>query len=189
MSESSPRYHHSVVRDMGGPGYVDVALVRSAVPHGVLSHLLHHERGGAIVIYHRSFRPLLELSELEAYAGQLEQVAAHGNAGTLGCFVDICDQPGGIVQVALYERWFDGVHLRCERLAVREFEAAADHALVDSAEFVTELRAWAEQRNDERDASDQDARDAETERTERAIDRAEAARELAQLLNTVDQRD
>jgi hypothetical protein len=185
MSEARPRFYYSVVRDGGGPGYADVALVRSAVPHGILSHLLDRGRREVVVIHNRSFRPLLDLAALEAYAGQLEQVAAHGNDGTLGCFVDIKDHANGIVRIALYERWFDGEHLRCEQLAAREFEATEDGAVADSAEFLAELRAWAEQRNDEREAQDPDDQAAETIRIERATDSADAARQLARILRTI----
>jgi hypothetical protein len=138
-----------------------------------------------VVIHHRSFRPLFELAAMEAYASQLERAAAHGNEGTLGCFVDIDEQTNGIVRIALYERWFDGGHLRCEELAARDFEATEEGAVTDSAEFLAELRAWAEQRNDEREAQDPDDQAAEAIQSERAMDSADAARQLARILRTI----
>jgi hypothetical protein len=185
MSKRKQRFYYSVVRDGGGPGYADVALVRSAVPQGVLSHILDRGVRDVVVIHHRSFRPLFDLSAMEAYAGQLERVAAHGNEGTLGCFVDIEDQTNGTVRIALYERWFDGDHVRCEELAAREFEATEEGAVTDSAEFLAELRAWAEKRNDEREAQDPDDEAAETVQSERTMDRADAARQLARILRTI----
>lgn len=161
--------------------------MRSSAPHGVLSRLIHHEQGDAVVLYHGSFRPLLELAVLEAYAAQLEQAAAHGNAGTLGCFVDISTHGDGVVRVALFERWFDGEHLRCEQLAAREFESTAERVVVDAAEFLADLRAWAETRNEEREANGRNALAAEIARSERAMDRAEAAAELASILELVDE--
>lgn len=185
MGNARSPFHYSVVRKTGGSGYADVALVRFASPHGVLSHLLDHDRRDAFVIHHRSFRPLFDLAALEAYAGQLEQVAAHANQGTLGCFVDISDHTDGIVRVALYERWFDGEHLRCDELAAREFDATEDHAVVDSAEFLAELRSWAEERNEEREANERHARADAITLSQRAMDSADAARQLAQILKTV----
>jgi hypothetical protein len=56
---------------------------------------------------------------------------------------------------------------------------------VDSSEFLAELQAWAEQRNDEREASCLDAAAEETTRTERSIERAAAADQLARILASV----
>lgn len=186
MGDSGARYHYRVVRGPAGPGHEDIALVRSSAARGGMSHLIHHEQNDELVLHHRSFRPMLELPALEAYAAQLERTAAHANAGTLGCFVDISTPADDLVRVALYERWFDGDHLRCEELAAKDFESSGDLAVAESAEFLAEVRAWAEKRNDERDASDLEARVAAAARVERAADRAEAAAELAQILKAVD---
>ena len=188
MADLEDRHHYSVVRDTRRPGYTDVALVRNSAPHGALDRLRHHERPDAIVLHHRTFRPMLELAELEAYAAQLERAAAHGNEGTLGCFVETEKGEDGIVGVALYERWFDGRRLRCEQLAGRDFDSTADNAVVDSSEFLAELRDWAERRNDERESSDREAATEDAARTERSAERAAAAAELNQILSALNER-
>lgn len=182
MTDQKRRYHYSVVRDLGGPGYADVALVRSSGPHGVLEHLLHKQRGDAVVLAHRTFRPMFELAELEAYAAQLERAAMHANEGKFGCFVETEQRDDGIVRVVLYERWFDGQRLRCEELARGDFDATEPDAVASSAEFLTELQAWAAERNTQREAGYIQAAVQERDRVERATDRAEAARELAEIL-------
>jgi hypothetical protein len=188
MSGPEPRYHYSVVRDLGGPSYADVALIRSSGPHGVLDQLLQRDRRDTVVLHHRTFRPKFELLALEAYAARLERTAEHGNNGTLGCFVDAEPRRNGIVHVTLYERWFDGQHLRCERLAGRDFDSTDESALVASSEFQAELQAWAEQRNHDRDAAYLDAAAEEAAQTERAAERANAAHELARILTSVNKR-
>jgi hypothetical protein len=188
MAAPPARYHYGVVRDTGRPGYTDVALIRCATPHGVVDHLLHHERRDAIVLHHRTFRPMLELAELEAYAAQLERAAEHGNGGTLGCFVETENRDDGVVRVTLYDRWFDGQRLRCEQLAGRDFDSTADNAVVDSSEFLAEVRDWAERRNDERDASYRDAATEDAARAERSVERAAAAAELDRILSGLNER-
>jgi hypothetical protein len=187
MDGSVARYHCSVVREAAGPGYVDVALIRRVEPHGVLERLRRHERRGAVVLYHRTFRPLLELAELEAYAAQLERTAEHANVGTLGCFVETEQREAGIVRVALYERWFDGRRLHCERLAGRDFDASDESAVVASSELLAELRAWAEERNEDRETSEASAAAEETARTERSSERTEAADQLARILASLNE--
>jgi hypothetical protein len=125
---------------------------------------------------------MLQLAAMETYAAQLERAAQHGNDGTLGCFV-ACEQgDDGTVRVKLWERWFDGRRLRCEQLAGREFDASDDDAVVASSEFLAELQAWAQDRNDERETQRlEDAVD-EQDRAERASERAEAASQLAEIL-------
>jgi hypothetical protein len=182
MTHGERRYQYRVVRDIGGPSYADVALVRFPAPHGVLEHLLHREHRDALVLAHRTFRPMFELTEMEAYATQLERAAKHGNEGTLGCFVDTDQRDGGVVRVALYERWFDGRRLQCERLATRDFDAADPDALVASSEFLTELQAWASDRNDERETAYIEAAVQDSDRAERATEREDAARQLAEIL-------
>jgi hypothetical protein len=180
--DKSP-YHYSVVRDIAGPGFADVALIRCSEPRGVLAHLLNHDRRDALVLHHRSFRPISELAELEAYAGQVERAAEHANNGTYGCFVETEQRDDTVVRVALYERWFDGEHLRCEPLAVQDFDSIEDDALVQSAAFLAGLRAWAEERNEEREAGYLDAAIAEAVRRERLIERIETGDQLARILS------
>ena len=182
MAGSPPSYHYSVVRDVGGPRYADVALIRWKAPHGVLEHLRGHDRRDAVVLHHRSFKPMLELSQMEDYAAQLEQAARHGNNGTLGCFVEINRRDDGVVRVILYDRWFDGHRLRCEELAHRDFDASRDDAVVASSEFLVELQAWAAEQNERRETSYLDAAEDERAVTERAVDRQAAATGLANIL-------
>jgi hypothetical protein len=182
MPHGERQYEYNVVRDVIRPGYADVSLVRFPAPHRVLEHLLHRERRDALVLAHRTFRPMLELAEMEAYAAQLERAAKHGNEGTLGCFVETEQRDDGVVRVALYERWFDGRRLRCEQLALRDFDAAEPDALVASAEFLAELQAWAADRNDEREDGCVEAAVEDRDRAERATEHDDAARQLAEIL-------
>ena len=182
VTDQKPGYHYSVVRDLGGPGYADVALVRSSGPHGVLEHLLHKQRVDAVVLAHRTFRPMSELAAMEAYAAQLERAAMHANEGKFGCFVETEQRDDGIVRVVLYERWFDGQRLRCEQLGHRDFDATEPDAVASSAEFLTELQAWAAERNEQREVGYLEAAVQERDRIERTTERVEAARELAEIL-------
>ena len=182
MTGRGPRYHYSVVRELDGPGRADVALVRSSDQHGALERLLRKPRGDAVVVAHRTFRPMFELSKMEAYAAQLERAATHGNEGTLGCFVNTKQSENGTVQVALYERWFDGQRLRCEELACRDFDATEPDAVASSAEFLTELQSWAADPNEQQEVGYLEAAVLDRDRAERATERSDAARELAQIL-------
>ena len=157
---------YRVVRRLTGVAYTEVSLVRD----------------GGEVVFGRRFRPMLELNALEGYSAELERVAQHANAGTLGCFVHSEALPGGRVAVSLYERWFDGAHLRCDRLERREFDAGDDDALVASSEYVGLLRARGAQEDERRQASYRDARLAEESRVQDAAERSEAAAELARIL-------
>jgi hypothetical protein len=125
-----------------------------------------------------------ELAEMEAYAAQLERAATHANEGTFGCFVSTEQRDDGIVRVALYERWFDGHRLRLDELASRDFDASEPDVVAASAEFLTELQAWATERNEQREVDYIEASATERDRAERAAERAEAARELAQILKS-----
>jgi len=184
MSDHQPGYHYSVLRDSAGPGHEDVALVRhSGGSHGGLGHLLHKQSGDAVVLAHRTFRPMSELAEMEAYAAQLERAATHANEGTFGCFVVTEQQDGGIVRVVMYERWFDGRHLRCEELQFRDFDPAEPDAVASSAEFLAELQARAADRNEQREAGYLAAAANERDQLQRATERVEAARELAEILD------
>lgn len=172
-------FTYEVQRDAWGSGRTDVLLVRREPGHGF--SLRRRAGDTPTVLFRRSFRPLLELKELERYAAELERVARHANEGTLGCFVDTRSHEG-VVEVALYDRWFDGDRLRCDELAHRRYDASDEQALVASAEFVAELEDWAQRRNDEREQSDAGARAAAEAAQEQARDRATAADELAGIL-------
>jgi hypothetical protein len=178
---SQRRYRYEVERDYPRPGFVDVALVRREAPHGKFHRLRQHGRDEELMLFHRTFRPLLELAALETYAGQLARVAQHATDGTLGCFI-VIDSPVGMLQIRLYERWFDGQRLHVNELAQRVFDPGDDGTLVCSAEFLAELGDWAERRNDERDAANLEASAEDGSRTQRAMERDRVAEELARIL-------
>lgn len=184
MTDHKAGYRYSVVRDTGGPGHADVALVRFSGPHGVLEHLLHRHASDIVVLARRSFRPMFELAQMEAYAAQLELLAKHANEGKFGCFVETEQRDGGIVRVVLYERWFDGQRLHMEELARRDFDATDPDAVASSAGFLTELQIRAAERNEQREAGYLEADVEGRGRLEQATEREQAARELAQILKS-----
>lgn len=114
-------------------------------------------------------------------------MARHGNDGTFGCFVDTRTR-AGLVEVTLYERWFDGRRLQCDALESRTFDPADEGALVASAEFVAELQVWSEERNDARDAAYLEASVEDAARDQRALEQASAADELARILTRLPSR-
>jgi hypothetical protein len=91
----------------------------------------------------------------------------------------------GGLQVEVAERVMDGPRFRSEVLVSRRIDATADDAVVHGAELFAELRAWADQRNEERRAKmiseESEASLAEVEAAE-GERRATAARELAAIL-------
>ena len=178
---SQRQYRYELERSRERPGFVDVALVRRQAPHGKVQRRHQHERDEELVLFHRTFRPLLELFALETYAGQLARVAQHANDGTFGCFV-VIDTSVGMLEIGLYERWFDGQRLRVDELAKRVFDPSDDETLVSGAEFVAELGDWAERRNLEREAAYLAASAEDASRTQRATERERVAEELARIL-------
>jgi hypothetical protein len=173
--------HYTVERDIWGPAHAEIALVRRPASRGAFSRLRRHA-DQKLVLHARTFKPRVEAEQLERYAAKLELVARHANEGTLGCFLDT--QPrAGTVEITLYERWFDGQHLHCEKLASRTFDASDEETLVASAEFVAELESWAEQLNDQRELDDAEARVETEARALRALERDSAAQQLARILN------
>jgi hypothetical protein len=132
-------------------------------------------------MFHRNFRPIGELNELEAYASMLGRVAQHASEGTFGCFVET-ESRGGDVEVTLYERWFGGGRLHCDELARHTFDASDEGSLVESAEFRAEIERWAEEQNERREALYLDAASDDELRTEQAAERAAAAQALAGIL-------
>ena len=180
MSEGLRR-SYTVERTDERPGHVDVALVR--VTEQAVTRRLRHRREvvARAVLFHRTFRPMLELAAMESYAARLDNIARHANDGTFGCFV-ATEPAHGYVEVRLYERWFDGAELHTDELAWRTFDASDDAALVASAECVAELRAWADRQNEEREAAYARYRDAEQLTRSTIDDRDCASRELAEIL-------
>ena len=178
---SQPHYRYELERSRERPGFVDVALVRRQARHGKVRRLRHHERDDGLVLFHRAFRPLRELFALETYAGQLARVAQHANDGTFGCFV-VIGTSVGLLDIRLYERWFEGERLRVDELAARVFDPSDDGTLVSGAEFVAELEDFAERRNREREATYLVASAADASCTEQAMERERVVEELARIL-------
>ena len=180
MSER-PRRTYTVERTDERPGHVDVALVCVTDQEVTRRLRRHRDVIERTVLFHRSFRPMLELAAMESYAARLANIARHANGGTFGCFV-ATEPADGYVEVRLYERWFDGGELHTDELAWRTFDASDDAALVASAECVAELRAWADRRNEEREAAYARSRDADQLTRSTIADRDSASRELAEIL-------
>ena len=177
----SQGFGYRVERRLVDRSHTEVALIRLATEphhHGLRHHGRHRPPE---VVFARTFRPLLEALPIEAYASELERVAGHLNAGTYGCFLHTAAS-GPSVDVRLYERWFDGTKLRVDELAAKRFDATDDESLVASAEFKAELNAWAEQRNTEREAREASQRAEAEARAARALEDAEAATQLAEIL-------
>ena len=172
---------HEVERTDEASGLVDIALVRTTVEDskGLLRH--HREVIDRTVLFHRTFRPLLNVNAMESYAARLALVARHANESTFGCFVRT-ESSGGNVKVTLYERWFDGTEIHTDQLAQRSFDATDDATLVSSAEFVAELEAWPERQNDEREAAYQSVSDDDELQRSTLADEESASQELADIL-------
>jgi hypothetical protein len=172
---------YRVERVAEGPGHVGVSLVR--VTEQEVMHLLrrHVEVLDRTVLFHRTFRPMVELVEMERYAERLSAIARWAAERTFGCFV-LSEPEAGNVVVSLYERWFDGTEVHTDQLARRVFDSSDEQALVASAEFLAELQSWAEQRNDEREAAYRTASGDEEARRLQVAEREAAGRELAQIL-------
>jgi len=123
---------------------------------------------------------------LTTWASVLEQAARHAREGTLGCFVTATPTEDGRVHIRLYERVIAPTQLHTTLLADRSFDAGDERSLVASAEFAEELRAWAQTRNDERRAAEQDALLRDDVTAADARDRQSSARDLADILRRVD---
>ena len=177
MPPSRSPWRYAVTRDLTRPGYADVALVRRPA-----SARLQRDRPDGTVLHRRTFRPQFQIVEMERYAAQLERLARHGNEGTLGAFVDVMRVGDGTVRLSLYDRWFDGRHIRCERLASRDFDASDHDAVIASSEYLAELQAWGAERDEARERSVADAA-AEKEAIEgEKSDRSASAKELYEIL-------
>jgi hypothetical protein len=124
---------------------------------------------------------MLESVALDAYAARLRLIARYADAGTFGCFA-LTQPDGQNVEVLLYERWFDGGEIHTEELARRAFDAGDEQSLVASVEFLADLRAWAERRNEEREAAYLQERMADDDRKRLASEQETASRELHQIL-------
>lgn len=180
-ARSQRQYRYELERSRERPGFVDVALVRRQARQGKVRRLRRHERDDGLVLFHRAFRPLAELFPLETYSGHLARVVQHANDGTFGCFV-VIDTSVGMLDIRLYERWFDGQRLQVDELAKRVFDPSDDETLVSGAEFVAELKDFAVRRNLEREATYLAASAADASCTERAVERERVAEELARIL-------
>jgi hypothetical protein len=189
MRANAARYE--VVRTLGGKTFTDVALVLRRPSGGRRRFGARHDPADddLIVLHHRAFRPLSELAELEAYAAQLETAATHAARGRLWYFVTTRPHADGIVEVALFDRWFDGRHVRCEQRAHGEFDSTDEAAAAASVEFTASLQAWAEQQNATREARCRELDGDEVLEAERAAQTATAARALAALLAGVSRPD
>jgi hypothetical protein len=175
-----PDYRYSVVRDIWSPWHAEIALVRRRSLHGILARLRHHGRDDA-VLFHRTFTHP-DLGAIEGYAAELERVADYANAGKLGCFVDVRVTDGAL-QMTLYERWFDGSHIRCDELTKRSFDPQNGQALIESAEFLGELEYWAERRDERRNLRELEGSIEDAAREDETLNRALAAQELGQILH------
>ncbi|HWH12148.1 MAG TPA: hypothetical protein VG165_13545 [Solirubrobacteraceae bacterium] len=84
--------------------------------------------------------------------------------------------------MSLFDRWFDGRHVRCEQRAHREFDSADDAGASAAVDFTAGLQAWAEQQNDAREARCREVGGDEVLEAEQSAQAASAAAELAALL-------
>jgi hypothetical protein len=187
MHGYAPRYE--VRRTLGGKGFTDVALVLTRSPAARRRFAAHHHtEDDTVVLHHHVFRPLSELAELEAYAAQLETAARHAEQGRLWYFLTTRPHADGTVEVSLFDRWFDGRHLRCEQRAHSEFDSSDEASAAASVEFTASLQAWAEQQNAAREARCRELDGGEQLEAERAAETRDAGRELADLLAGVTRR-
>jgi hypothetical protein len=162
-------------------GRVRVSLVRRRERHFSRHLAARTETVERTVLFSRAFRPLLETVSMEHYAAQLELVARHAREGQFGCFIQNLSEDG-TVEVILYDRWFDDPDIRTEELARHAFDATDENSLVASAEFVADLRIWAERRNEEREAAVLEQSDADDARRQSESEREAASRELSEIL-------
>ena len=162
-------------------GRVRVSLVRRREHHFSKHLAAHTETVERTVLFSRAFRPLLETVAMEHYAAQLQLIARHAQAGQFGCFIENRSE-GGAVEVILYDRWFDDPDIRTEELAHHAFDAADEDSLVASAEFVADLRIWADRRNEQREAAVLEQSDADVAERQLELEREAAGRELSQIL-------
>jgi hypothetical protein len=162
-------------------GRVAVSLVRKREHRS--AGLLHHrnETVERTVLFSRSFRQMFDSVAQQTYAARLQLVARHASEGTFGCFAETRPE-GKNVEVVLWERWFDEDDMHTQELARRAFDASDEQSLVASVEFLADLRAWAERRNQEREDSYLQTRQAADDRKQFASDQEAASRELHQIL-------
>ena len=171
----------SVERSEEAGGRVRVSLVRRREHHFSKHLVAHTETVQSTVLFSHSFRPLLETVAMEHYAGQLSRIAEHAQDGKFGCFIENRAEDG-MVAITLYDRWFVEPDIRTEELARRVFDASDEASLVASAEFVADLRIWADQRNDDRETTLLQERDADAAGRRLSAEQEAASRELSQIL-------
>lgn len=86
-----------------------------------------------------------------------------------------------MLQIVLYDRWFDSQQPHVDDFAQRLFDPADEGTLVCSAEFLAELGGWAERCNEEREAAYLEVSAGHASRTQRDIERERVAEELARI--------
>lgn len=175
------RYSYDVESAQEQHGRVSVSLVRKREHHSMQLLRSRIETVERTVLFSQSFRPMLDSVAQEHYAARLRLIARYADEGTFGCFAQTRPE-GQNVEVVLWERWFDGTEIRTEELARRAFDAGDEQSLVASVEFLADLRAWAERRNEEREAAYLKERSADDDRKRLASEQETASRELHQIL-------
>lgn len=162
-------------------GRVHVSLVRKR-EHRFSKHLVAHtETVEQTVLFSRSFRPLLDAVAMDHYAAQLSRIIRHAQEGRFGCFVENRSEHG-MVELILYDRWFVESEILTEELARRAFDASDEDSLIASAEFLADLRIWADRRNEQREAAAAEEQDADDARRRLASEREAASLELSRIL-------
>jgi hypothetical protein len=179
--EDKSRYVYGVESAQEEHGRVCISLVRRRERDSV--HRFHHqiEVLERTVLFSRSFRAMQDKVAIESYSAQLSLISRYAQEGTFGCFAQTRSEVGS-VDVLLYERWFDGDAIHTDELARRAFDASDEESLVASAEFLADLRLWAERRNEEREAAYLKERRADDDRKQLASAQEAAGRELNQIL-------
>jgi hypothetical protein len=174
-------YSYDVESTVEEHGRVAISLVRKREQHST-RHLRHHaETLERTVLFSRSFRPMSESVAQQSYTARLQLIARYADEGTFGCFAET--RPDGEnVEVVLWERWFDEDEIHTQELARRAFNASDEQSLVTSVEFLADLRAWAERRNQEREAAYLQTRTTADDRKQLASDQEAAGQELDQIL-------
>ena len=159
------------------PGVFEVSL-----EHQQSTRRLLGTRWNTVGVLSRRRYRANDMFGMAEYQAALAQAAKHAAVGHYGCYVETQRLRGGKVEVELVSREIKDAKLRTEILASREFDASDDDALVASAEFAAELRAWADRVNDERATALVEGAVEHDVALEDAAERDRAAAELASIL-------